>query len=146
MSSPVALIAGYRPLRRLGSGARCDVELGRDPGDGRLVALKVLRSAADADRFGAGVEALAAVRHPHLVALLDVGETDDGRGVAVLERLGPLSLATLLADRGALTAGEAVTVLAPVAAAVQQLHDAGVSHGAIGPAAVLFRADGAPAL
>jgi serine/threonine protein kinase len=64
----------------------------------------------------------------------------------VLPRLPRGSLAQLLERRAGLDAGEAVTVLAPVAACLARLHAAGVAHRAVGADHLLFREDGAPVL
>jgi eukaryotic-like serine/threonine-protein kinase len=68
------------------------------------------------------------------------------RPCLVLERLGRGSIARLLESRDSLAPGEAVTVLAPVAAAVSAMHADGVAHRAIRSGAVLFRESGAPVL
>jgi hypothetical protein len=56
------------------------------------------------------------------------------------------SLAALLARRGALTPGEVVTVIAPLAQALAAAHDCGRGHGAITADAVEFTAEGRPLL
>jgi len=56
------------------------------------------------------------------------------------------SLASLLAERGALTAGEVVSVAAPLAVALAEVHGRGVVHGNITPASVLFDGEGTPLL
>ena len=52
------------------------------------------------------------------------------------------SLAELLASRGRLTPGEVITAIAPVAAALAHVHAAGVVHGDVTPANILFTAGG----
>ncbi len=69
----------------------------------------------------------------------------DGLPSLMLKRLSSRSLESLLAA-GPLPAGEAVTVLAPLALALAELHRVGVTHGGIRPSAVLFDAEGAPVL
>jgi len=64
----------------------------------------------------------------------------------VLERLPGGTLAELLDRRSTLDVGEAVTILAPLAATLDRLHAAGVAHGGLSLAAVCFREDGAPTL
>ena len=66
----------------------------------------------------------------HLQRVIDVGTAPNGDLVAVLDDV-PHALADLVAAR-ALDAGEAVTVLVPLAAALAELQAAGVVHGAIG--------------
>jgi hypothetical protein len=98
-----------------------------------------------------GAEALAEAavlqraRGEHVVDLLDLA-IDDLEAVLVLPRLPRGSLAQLLERRAGLDAGEAVTVLAPIATCLARLHAAGVAHGAVSADHVLFREDGAPVL
>jgi len=134
-------IAGYRVLRAAGHGDRAALLVGF--ADGETAVLKVTPSGdAAAERE---IEALARAAGEHVVGLRDV-DSDDRRVVLVLDRLDRGSLADLLDRRGSLTAGEAVTVLAPVASTIDRLHRAGVAHGGISPNAVCFAADGSPAL
>lgn len=134
-------VAGYRVLRAAGTGSRSRVLVGH-AADGP-VALKVV--ATEDARVAAEIEALERGRGEHVVTLQDVG-ADARTTVLVLERLRPVALADLLQRRGALDAGEAVTILAPLAATVERLHAAGVAHGALSVGAVGFRGDGAPTL
>jgi|GEM_PF-2234365 len=80
--------------------------------------------------------------HPHLVRVVR-----EGMGAEELLEYAPGgSLSALLAARGPLPTGEAVTLLVPLAAALAHLHAAGTVHGDVSPDNVLFRADGAPVL
>ncbi|ROR67150.1 hypothetical protein [Agrococcus jenensis] len=89
------------------------------------------------------VEALLLADHPHLVPILDVA-TD--AGVVVVRPLLPHDLADWLRDRGAPDPGEAVTALAPIAAALGALHAVGATAGAVSAQHVRLDADGAPLL
>lgn len=134
-------VAGYRVLRSAGHGERARLLLGFD--EGRTVVLKVCASGDPARQVE--IEALARAAGEHVVGLEDVAS--DGRdAVLVLERLPGGSLAELLERRGTLDAGEAVTILAPLAATLDRIHAAGVAHGALSLGAVCFREDGAPTL
>jgi hypothetical protein len=66
--------------------------------------------------------------------------------VLVLERVAQGSVAALVAERGDLECGEAVTLLAPLAALVADLHDVGVAHGRIGATSVHLGSAGKPVL
>ena len=134
-------VAGYRVLRSAGLGDRARLLLGFD--DGRTVVLKVC--AVDDPRRHVEVEALNRACGDHVVGLEDVS-ADAREAVLVLERLPGGTLAELLERRGALDVGEAVTILAPLAATLDRIHVAGVAHGAVSLAAVCFREDGAPTL
>jgi type II secretory pathway component PulM len=136
-------IGGYRVLRRLARGGRAEILLahGGDP-PGTVV---IKRAAADDPSAVREVDALDRGAGEHVVGLLDVSG-DDGHLDLVLESLPGGDLARILAARSALEGGEAVTLLAPLAATVRRLHDAGVAHGALTPGTVLFRDDGTPVL
>jgi hypothetical protein len=134
-------VAGYRVLRSVGHGDRARLLLGFD--DGHTVVLKVC-AAGDPLRH-TEIEALCRAAGDHVVRLDDVAS--DGRdAVLVLERLPGGTLAELLDRRGTLGAGEAVTILAPIAATIDRLHASGVAHRALSLTSVCFREDGAPTL
>jgi len=134
-------VAGYRVLRTAAHGTRCRLLLGFD--DGSTVILKI----ADAGdpKFGVEAEALTRAAGDHVVGLLDAAR-DDLDAVLVLERLGHGTLAELLDRRAGLEAGEAVTILAPLAATVDRIHASGVAHGGLSLTAVCFGDDGSPTL
>ncbi len=56
------------------------------------------------------------------------------------------SLANLMSGRGSLRVGEAVTMLTPIAQALDYLHVNGAVHGDVSPGNVLFTAEGMPLL
>lgn len=134
-------VAGYRVLRSAGHGSRSRLLVGFD--DGATVVLKVC--AADDPRVAVELAALDRAAGEHVVELLDVA-ADERETVLVLERLPGGSLAELLERRTGLGAGEAVTILAPLATTLERLHAAGVAHGSLSLGSVVFREDGAPAL
>ncbi|HEU4808965.1 MAG TPA: protein kinase [Homoserinimonas sp.] len=143
-------IGGYRIIRRLGSGSRADVFLGHaghEPdGEPRVAAIKVFRDRGAEPEIDAEITALSRLSHPHILRMLDLATGPNDLPSLILQRLEPSGLARLLAERGSLGAGEAVTILAPLVAAVAAMHQAGVTHGRLGPAAVLFDGSGAPVL
>ena len=138
-------IGGYRIVRTLGVGSRAQVFLGHG-GEDRVAAIKVFGSAASPLSIDTEIGALVRADHAHSLQLRDVASAGDGLPCLVLERLGHESLAHLLAGRSALLPGEAVTVLAPLVAAIDSLHGSGVVHGAISAGSVMFRETGAPVL
>jgi tRNA A-37 threonylcarbamoyl transferase component Bud32 len=140
-------VAGYRLVRKLGQGSRAEVFLGHaGPESTRTAAVKTYYPATTAESIDAEVRALSSAGHAHTVQLRDLSTGEDGRPVLVFERLELGSLAQLLVSRSSLAAGEAVTILAPLAAAVGSVHESGVVHGAISATRVLFRESGAPVL
>lgn len=134
-------VAGYRVLRSAGRGDRARLLLGFD--DGRTVVLKV--TPADDAAAAVEIDALDRAAGEHVVTFDDVS-VDEHQTVLVLERLPNGTLAELLERRTALDAGEAVTILAPIAATLDRIHTAGVAHGQLSLAAICFREDGAPTI
>src|SRR5262249_28520895 len=90
----------------------------------------------------AEAEAMAAVRHPHVVQVFELGE-HDGRPFMALEYLPGGTLSDLLAG-GRLAPADAAALLAKLAGAVQAAHDAGIVHRDLKPDNVLFGLDGEP--
>lgn len=145
-------VPGYALLGPLGHGAAGSVWRARREADGLQVALKVVRI-RDGDPADALREAglLARVRHLHLLHLYDVLPVPDESGATTrlalaVQLAGGGSLAQVLAARRHLTPGELVTLLVPLGGALAQLHEAGIVHGDVSPANVLFLEDGMPML
>jgi hypothetical protein len=134
-------VAGYRVLRTAGHGERARLLIGFD--EGHTVVLKV--AGVDDPAVSIEIEALSRAAGDHVVALDDVA-SDARESVLVLERLPGGTLTELLERRGALEAGEAVTILAPLVLTLDRIHAAGVAHGGLSPSAICFRDDGAPVL
>lgn len=142
-------IGGYKLVRLLGASDRAEVWLGHrgsTAGAAETVAIKRFLAATPRLEIDTELEALGRVSHRHVVELLDIAMDPDDRPCLIMARLGRMSLARLLADRGSLAPGEAVTVLVPMLQAVAELHRVGVAHGAMTAAAVHFDAAGAPVL
>ena len=140
-------LRGYDVERLLGSGGSSDVWRGRVSATGEPVALKRIAGVDTVAVKRAETEAalLTALDHPHLVRLHAFVPTDDAT-VLVLDLADGGSLAQLLDARGRLTPGEVVTALAPIGAALAYLHGAGVVHGDVSAANVLFTPAGVPLL
>ena len=146
---PGESLCGYRIIRMIGRGTRASVYLGfsestADSGEPSTAALKVFREGTT--NVSAELDALARAAHPHVVRLIDVASTPIGEPCLVMERLARGSIADLLRVRSALSPGEVVTILAPIAVAIDALHESGIVHGGISARSVLFRESGAPVL
>ncbi|MDX6257268.1 MAG: eukaryotic-like serine/threonine-protein kinase [Frankiales bacterium] len=145
-SPPV--VAGFRVESLVGFGGCGEVWRARDVLTGRLVALKRLRHdgpPAERDRLRREAAVLAGLSSPHIVRLLTVVTSAQGL-ILVLEFQGGGSLASLLRVRPRLSPGEVVTIAAPVAAALAEVHETGLVHGDISPANLLFATDGRPVM
>jgi len=140
-------VPGYRVGRPLGAGSSGEVWSAVEEATGQRVALKRIATPTEAARVAAEREAalLTGLVHPHLVRMLAFISVA-GAAVLVLELAEAGSLAGLLRRRSQLTPAEVVAVVSPVAAGLAYLHEAGVVHGDISPANLVFTAAGYPQL
>lgn len=146
-------LAGYRLIRRIASGERADVYLATvdrpdesAPGDSApLLAIRVYPPHATSTAIAVEVEAMSADASGALPALYDVATLDDGRCCLAVERMPGTSLARILTDRS-LSAGEAVTILAPIVVAVAELARTGFVHTRLSASDVLIDDAGRPRL
>jgi serine/threonine-protein kinase len=110
-------------------------------------ALKALHGSLTGDavaveRFMREAQALAGLRHPHIVQILDSG-IEDGRPFIVMEMLEGESLAALLAREPILPPRRIAELFLPVLSAVATIHDRGIVHRDLKPAnIVLARREG----
>ena len=123
--------------------------LARDLFLDRRAALKLLnRAERDAnvrsERLRAEARALAALDHPCVVRIYDVGQHED-RDYIVMEYCEQGSLSERLAA-GPVPPHEAATLLQHVLSALAVAHRAGIVHRDVKPGNVLVRADGTIAL
>jgi predicted Ser/Thr protein kinase len=143
-----AAVPGFVLEGELGRGGMGVVYRARQVPLNRPVALKMVLSGAHADpkdraRFLTEAEAVAAVRHPHVVQVFEFGE-HDGRPYFAMEYLDGGSLAGLLRSRGKLSPAEAATLVEQCARGVQAAHDLGIVHRDLKPGNVLLDAAGEP--
>ncbi|MGO1320676.1 MAG: serine/threonine-protein kinase [Galactobacter sp.] len=108
---------------------------------GELLVERVPRDEGPEDEARTGVP--TAWEHPHLVKVVEV---EGRRRGELLAHVPGGSVAALVAARGRLPVGEAVTLLVPIARALAHLHRHGAIHGDVSPDNVLFDAEGAPML
>lgn len=92
------------------------------------------------------VAAASSAPHPHLLRPVDLLVDDEGEMVVVSDEPGGERLDVWTRRRGTMTAGEAVTVLLPVLAAVAHLARRGTVLDGIGLEDVVLDARGAPVL
>jgi WD40 repeat protein len=114
---------------------------------GRVVALKMILAGGHAEeqdlaRFRAEAEAVARLRHPHVVQIYEVGE-HDGLPFFSLEFCPGGSLARRL-NGTPLPPPEAARLVETLARAMQAAHEKGVVHRDLKPANVLLAEDGQP--
>ena len=129
----------------LGAGGMGEVYRATDTRLDRSVAVKVLTQQVAADpeareRFEREARAVAALSHPHICMLHDVG-TQDGTDYLVMELLGGESAAARL-ERGALPLDEALSIGIAIADALDAAHRQGIVHRDLKPGNVMLTPDG----
>jgi serine/threonine protein kinase len=140
--------SGYLLDAVIGSGTTGRVWQGRRRDDGSPVAVKVLRAEVGADpgavqRFLRESSTLRAVSHPHLVRIHDL--VAEGDTLAIVMDLVDGEDLRKLASRAVLSGPAALTILSQVAAALAEVHAAGIVHRDIKPENILVDwQDGAP--
>jgi eukaryotic-like serine/threonine-protein kinase len=137
----------YEVLGLLGTGGMGEVYRARDTSLSREVALKILTAEATRDsvrfrRFQTEAQASAALSHPNIVSVFDVGE-EGGTPYIVSELVEGTTLAGALA-RGPLPTGRLLDVAVGIAEGLAAAHAQGIVHRDLKPSNVLLTAGGAP--
>src|SRR5256712_1719809 len=136
-----ALAGRYAIDRELGAGGMATVYLARDLKHDRDVALKVLRpelaAVLGAERFLQEIRISARLDHPHILTLIDSGESD-GFVWYVLPYVRGESLREKLTREQQLSIEEAVRIATQVASALDYAHHHGVIHRDIKPENILL--------
>ena len=146
---PAPSVEGYELLGELGRGSVGVVYKARHRALNRLVALKMVMAGSHVGReqlarFATEARAVAALRHPAIVQIHEIGESG-GLPFLSLEYVEGTSLDRKLGGRPQ-DPREAVRLIAVLADAVHLAHRHGILHRDIKPANVLLTADGAPKL
>jgi serine/threonine protein kinase len=139
------VIGHYRVLEKIGSGAMGEVFRARDERLGRDVALKLIRPASNNNpdhlrRFELEARAAAALNHPNIVAIYDVG-SDGGSPYIVSELLEGETLRKRLAG-GALPVGLTVNYAQQIVQGLIAAHDRHITHRDLKPENLFVTTDG----
>lgn len=140
-SRPMPAVPGYDQLVEIGRGGMGVVYRARHLRLNRIVALKLLRGGAaasvpDRERFLREARAGAALKHPHIVQVYDVGE-HIGVPYFAMELVEGNSLAERLAN-GPMPPRDAAHLIETLARAVEHAHQQGVVHRDLKPANILM--------
>jgi serine/threonine-protein kinase len=132
---------GYELLEKIAQGGMGVVYRARQTSLNRVVALKMilagqLASEVQVQRFRHEAELAAALRHPNIVAIHEVGE-HYGQHYFSMEYVEGRSLADL-AQEGPLPPRRAATYVRTIAEAIQYAHERGTLHRDLKPSNVLI--------
>jgi serine/threonine-protein kinase len=144
-SATASMIKGYRIERRLGSGGMGDVFLGHQISLDRPVAIKILPEHLAKDeefieRFVSEARAAGKVSHEHIVAAVDVGESN-GRYFFVMELVDGPTVQQLIAREGAMEEKRALEIARQVAKGLRHAHQHGLIHRDIKPANIMITSE-----
>lgn len=139
----------YRLGRLIGSGGMGDVYLARDVTLRRDVAIKFVTAAGAGDthtrRLMQEARAVAALDHPGICPVYDVGVDSAGRSFMVMQYVEGETLAARLA-RGPLPLRDALVTCSQIADALAVAHRHGIIHRDLKPQNVMLTAAGEPKL
>ena len=141
----------YEIVAPLGAGGMGEVYRARDTRLDRTVAIKVLPAEIAADlasraRFEREARAIAALDHPHICPIHDVGE-HHGTQYLVMQYLDGETLAARLARaKGPLPNDQSLRIATEIADALDKAHRAGITHRDLKPANIMLTKSGAKLL
>ncbi|MGH9199686.1 MAG: serine/threonine-protein kinase, partial [Vicinamibacterales bacterium] len=145
---PGARLGPYEILAPLGAGGMGEVYRGRDARLGREVAVKILPIEFRADperlrRFEQEARAAAALNHPHILAVHDIGE-HNGLHYIVSELLEGETLREHLSAPSPrrLPARRAVEYAIQIARGLSAAHDKGIVHRDLKPENIIVTPEG----
>lgn len=143
MTQAQAIIKGrYRVGRRLGQGGMALVYTGHDLLLGRDVAIKTLRPEFASDpafraRFEREARAAAALSHPNIIDIFDVGE-EGGQPFIIMELVRGKSLRAIIAAEAPFHPNDVAELLEQVGSALDYAHARGYVHRDIKPGNILI--------
>ena len=146
---PGTSLGPYQIDAPLGAGGMGEVYKATDTRLDRTVAIKVLPEhvAADPDlkqRFECEARTVAALNHPHICTLHDIGN-QDGIDFLVMEYLDGETVAQRL-EQGALPLDQALQIAIEIADALDKAHRQGIVHRDLKPANIMLTKAGAKLL
>lgn len=139
------ILGHFRIVQEIGRGGMGEVYLAHDVKLHRPVALKLLPAAFQQDperawRFEREARAAAALNHPNIMTVYEVGEWEGQRFIAA-EFVEGETLAQKLSN-GPLAVADVLRLGIQIAEALAAAHEAGIVHRDLKPANVMLRPDG----
>ncbi|MBI3831809.1 MAG: protein kinase [Planctomycetes bacterium] len=153
LDRPPEKVGAYKVESEIARGGTAVVFRGRHETLGKPVAIKLLTPAMG-ERFSLAAQGemsrrlfrealtLARFRHPHIVPVLDAGQTEHGIPYLVMEYVDGEDLSRRLKRGGPMEAKQALRILAQVIEGVDFAHAQGVVHRDLKPGNILIDALG----
>ena len=142
---PGSRLGPYEIVALIGAGGMCEVYRARDPRLGRDVAIKILPAAVSSDperlaRFEQEARAAAALNHPNILAVYDIGSVD-GVAYVVSELLDGETLRDALSHTPVSTR-QAIDYATQIAHGLSAAHEKAIVHRDLKPENVFVTRDG----
>ena len=136
----------YLVQEEIGRGGMARVYRAFDTSLKRTIALKVMAPHLALDpeferRFEREAITVANLRHPNIVTVYDIGEANGLRYIA-MEYVRGRTLHAIIRERGALGLAIAISIIAPVADALDYAHTQGAVHRDVKPHNILIDIEG----
>ncbi len=125
----------FEILAPLGAGGMGDVYKARDTRLNREVAIKTSK-AQFTERFERQGRAVAALNHPNIAQLFDIGAMPNGSGYLVMEYVEGTE------PKGPLPVDEVLKIAEQIADALDAAHEKGITHRDLKPANIKIKPDG----
>lgn len=141
------MISGrYEIMGRIGTGGMADVYKSIDRTLNRYVAIKVLKREFREDetfvkKFRTEAQSAAALSHPNIVNIYDVGE-DRGLYYIVMELVEGITLKDYIQKKGRLTTKEVISIGVQVCSAMAMAHSHNIIHRDIKPQNIMISKEG----
>ncbi len=138
-------IQSYQVLQKIGAGGMGIVYLAEDTRLGRRVALKTLTPSVAKDqarlrRFLREARAAAAIKHPNVITIFEVGEVD-GAPFIVTEFVEGQNLNSKIQGKP-FPGPEIIEIALQIAEALATAHDSGIIHRDVKPANIMITTQG----
>ena len=128
----------YEIVSKLGSGGMAVVYKAMDTVLNRMVTVKIMQEQLSSNqqfvvRFRKEAQAVAALSHPNIVKVYDVGRSEEGQHYLIMEYVEGRTLKEVIQKNGSLSVSAALDYVNQILAGLRHAHSYGVIHRDIKP-------------